>query len=132
VPSRLTCIVPPASISQFEASLSTQWKEPSSHKNIRTGVLEPEAAQGEKMDDFEYPTRSFRFLNDVNKEGASQSTTSPIRASVKLNIIIAGAGLGGLATAIALARSGHSVRVFEQAPALAEVSLLSSDYLRTY
>ncbi|KAK4905080.1 hypothetical protein LTR49_025573 [Elasticomyces elasticus] len=52
---------------------------------------------------------------------ASHQPTCPIRASVKLDIIIAGAGLGGLATAIALARSGHSVRVFEQAPALAEV-----------
>lgn len=39
-----------------------------------------------------------------------------------------GAGLGGLATAIALARKGHAVTVLEQAPALGEVgysSLLS-------
>ena len=38
-----------------------------------------------------------------------------------LKVLIAGAGLGGLATAVALARSGHKVTVFEQAPVLGEV-----------
>lgn len=33
-----------------------------------------------------------------------------------MNIIIAGGGIGGLTAAIALARSGHRVRVLEQAP----------------
>lgn len=36
-----------------------------------------------------------------------------------------GAGLGGLATAIALARKGHAVTVLEQAPALGEVGHFS-------
>ena len=36
-------------------------------------------------------------------------------------ILIAGAGLGGLAAALALLRDGHDVTVFEQAPALGEV-----------
>jgi salicylate hydroxylase len=40
---------------------------------------------------------------------------------VKLNIIISGAGLGGLATAIALRRRGHTVTVFEKVPELGEV-----------
>jgi salicylate hydroxylase len=38
-----------------------------------------------------------------------------------LNIIIAGAGLGGLAAAASLLRKGHRVRVFEQAPQLGEI-----------
>jgi salicylate hydroxylase len=41
--------------------------------------------------------------------------------ALKLNIIVVGAGLGGLATAIALARKGHSVTVLEQASRLGEV-----------
>lgn len=36
-------------------------------------------------------------------------------ASRKLNIVIAGAGIGGLTTAIALRRSGHKVTVYEKA-----------------
>ncbi|MEM7571211.1 MAG: FAD-dependent monooxygenase, partial [Pseudomonadota bacterium] len=38
-----------------------------------------------------------------------------------LDILIAGAGIGGLTAAIALAQRGHSVKVFEQAPQLGEV-----------
>lgn len=41
---------------------------------------------------------------------------------IRLNIIVVGAGLGGLAAAIALARRGHKVTIFEQAPKLGEVS----------
>jgi Phytoene dehydrogenase and related proteins len=44
-----------------------------------------------------------------------------IPAKVRLNIIVVGAGLGGLATAIALAISGHTVTVYEQAQKLGEV-----------
>lgn len=38
-----------------------------------------------------------------------------------LNIAVIGAGIGGLAAALALLRFGHRVRVFEQAPQLGEV-----------
>ena len=40
---------------------------------------------------------------------------------MKLKIIVVGAGLGGLATAVALRRRGHEVSVFEKAPELGEV-----------
>jgi salicylate hydroxylase len=39
----------------------------------------------------------------------------------KYDILIAGAGLGGLAAASCLMKAGHRVQVFEQAPKLAEV-----------
>lgn len=38
-----------------------------------------------------------------------------------LKITIAGAGIGGLATGVALARNGHSVRIAESAPEISEV-----------
>ncbi len=38
-----------------------------------------------------------------------------------LHVLVVGAGLGGLATAIALSRQGHQVSVFEQAPQIGEI-----------
>jgi salicylate hydroxylase len=40
---------------------------------------------------------------------------------VPLNIILVGAGLGGLATAIALTQTGHRVTIYEQTTVLGEV-----------
>lgn len=49
-------------------------------------------------------------------------TDSPHPTSgVKLDIIVVGAGLSGLATAISASLSGHSVTVFESAKELQEV-----------
>ena len=76
-----------------------------------------------------YPTGSLDFLVKLQKE--EEKRQKAMRASslvngedlsrLKLNIIIVGAGLGGLAAAIALSRRGHKVTVFEQAPELGEV-----------
>lgn len=68
-----------------------------------------------------YPTKSLRFLSGLKTTNDGMTETPQSR--IRLKVIIAGAGLGGLATAVALARTGHSVRVFERAPILAEVCI---------
>lgn len=76
-----------------------------------------------------YPTGSLDFLAKLQKEEEQRQSDMRSSASVqidelsrlRLNIIIVGAGLGGLAAAIALARRGHRITVFEQAPELGEV-----------
>jgi 2-polyprenyl-6-methoxyphenol hydroxylase-like FAD-dependent oxidoreductase len=42
-------------------------------------------------------------------------------SKASFHVAIVGAGLGGLAAAIGIARAGHRVTVIEQAPALGEV-----------
>ena len=73
-----------------------------------------------------YPSQSLRFLEKLQDDPPlhSQARSDAIDlepARLKLHVIIVGAGLGGLALAIALARRGHTVRVLEQAPQLGEV-----------
>ncbi|KAL2835281.1 hypothetical protein BDW59DRAFT_156097 [Aspergillus cavernicola] len=85
-----------------------------------------------------YPSGSYNFIRRLRNEAVPKSspsygeckrdeTSNPINNEnqlifpVKLNITIIGAGVGGLSTAIALKREGHSVTVYEQALALSEV-----------
>jgi salicylate hydroxylase len=63
-----------------------------------------------------------RFDNVSNPTHDVSHHTAPSKeATIKLDIIITGAGLGGLAAAIALRRHGHEVTIFEKAPELGEV-----------
>lgn len=50
------------------------------------------------------------------------------KSLVKLNVIVVGAGISGLATAISTARSGHNVTVFESAKELLEVRPTGEDW----
>ena len=47
-------------------------------------------------------------------------------AEFRLQIAIIGAGLGGLAAAIGIARAGHKVTILEQTSLLGEVSFLAA------
>lgn len=65
-----------------------------------------------------YPSNCLHFLRsmgNVSRSEPTQNTTEP------LNVVVVGAGLGGLASAIALARKHHTVTIYEQAHQLAEV-----------
>ncbi|KAF9691670.1 hypothetical protein EKO04_010189 [Ascochyta lentis] len=73
-----------------------------------------------------YPTQSLAFLHRLEADATSSDhpltdETNPSQARLKLSVVIVGAGLGGLALAVALARRGHSVRILEQASKLGEV-----------
>lgn len=74
-----------------------------------------------------YPSQSLQFMGHVSDVKPLQRSTKtgskfPTEARVKLSVVVVGAGLGGLALSIALARRGHVVRVLEQAKQLGEVS----------
>lgn len=73
-----------------------------------------------------YPSQSLRFLENLDEHSPlsrdmRNGSKDPAPARMRLNIIVVGGGLGGLAVAIALARRGHSVQILEQALKLGEV-----------
>ncbi|KAB2575665.1 FAD-dependent monooxygenase OpS4 [Lasiodiplodia theobromae] len=71
------------------------------------------------IEDVAYPTNCLSFLTKIPFSDAT--APGPKNDGLKLNILVVGAGLGGLATAVALGRRGHSVTVLERAAELGEV-----------
>lgn len=63
----------------------------------------------------------------------SPATAAPVnghatqqRSPIQLDVIVVGAGISGLASAISSALSGHNVTVFESAKELLEVSQITT------
>jgi salicylate hydroxylase len=84
-----------------------------------------------KYQETSYPSNSLNFLQHLSPQSSSQpntvkeepnpNITLPANSTIKMNIIISGAGLGGLATAIALRHHNHNVTIFEKTASLTEV-----------
>ncbi|TLD23150.1 hypothetical protein PspLS_07108 [Pyricularia sp. CBS 133598] len=105
----------PAAVGESAPTSEASSKGHHNHLDAKTLGLDPSLRTS-------YPTQSLSFLKGLQEAELSSKTTSqPAQAKLKLNVVITGAGLGGLATSVALARRGHSVVVLEQAPKLDEV-----------
>ncbi|TDZ35235.1 FAD-dependent monooxygenase OpS4 [Colletotrichum spinosum] len=68
-----------------------------------------------------YPSNCLNFLRTLEGRHNGEDEEEAVPGLTCLDILVVGAGLGGLATAVALARRGHRVTVLEQATQLSEV-----------
>ncbi|QKX60295.1 uncharacterized protein TRUGW13939_07438 [Talaromyces rugulosus] len=72
-----------------------------------------------KLEEPSYPSNCLEFTRHVVHPPSSNDHANT--SKISLTIIVVGAGLGGLTTAIALKQSGHQVTVYEQARELSEI-----------
>jgi NADPH-dependent 2,4-dienoyl-CoA reductase/sulfur reductase-like enzyme len=68
-----------------------------------------------------FPTAVF-FFNNILSLLSLVRLQLLMPQKLRLKVVIVGAGLGGLAAAIATRTAGHDVLILEQAPALGEVT----------
>ena len=103
--------------------VSTRSDNMENRKTTRQSFVNSTESTHTKVPTTTYPTNSLQFLQRLreSQEVDNKPDLQPLPAEVQLKIVIVGAGLGGLATAVALARHGHSVTVLEQAHQLGEV-----------
>ncbi|KAF2164138.1 hypothetical protein M409DRAFT_25485 [Zasmidium cellare ATCC 36951] len=71
-----------------------------------------------------FPTGAWNYVQQAERDETGERPDDyehPSEAPIRLKVAIVGAGVGGLATAVALRRDGHEVHVYEDAPALSEL-----------
>lgn len=70
-----------------------------------------------------HPEQQISHLNHgANKASITATHFTMPNASISLNVLVVGAGLGGLAAGLALQTDGHKVTIIDSAPQFAEVS----------